>query len=596
VNFTISIPPEPDWRAIAVNKNPSPGRPRGKEIFIHLGAETPTCRIHKIRSKATTNILLGDIVCRRKEHHSEEGYCKSLFEDFQPDKIRHMPGFFYLIQFCSKEHWIRVFSSLFNILPVYYQHRAGSIHISSSLQSIRALSPSTLTPNPLYLMEKCLFYYPLFNHTWYNEVKLLAANSYLNFDGDLKIIKHTNIPDYYSSNPKSWRSALEETSDLFISRARDYLPGEHFIATLTGGFDSRAVVGLTLGKRLNFSTYSYGGPGTDDLVIPQQIAAGCGFNHHSIPINEEFAQKEFWRHALKFLYRSEGMGNMSRAHYSYAAEILGRESNCLVSGNFGSEILRAMKSPGVMVSQPVFQMFELEDLNELKESWSRNSALQYLNPVQQKELMDRLLAEVRTFRNALPDGLSRNQRFYVYLFEEVFRKYFGPEIIVENSTLRHRAPFLDFEFITTVLHSGLAGVYSRYRETRPLKRFQGQALYAHIQKKTCPKLLDYDLDRNYRPRDFLTAWGRFRIMAGYLGKHIGTRRSTSSPGYAYQCMNSNLDRIRKSDLNGRFFDLGYLERKIKGDWRYDLENFTNMVSAALYFNELFVSSNTGKEN
>ncbi|MCJ7483459.1 MAG: asparagine synthase-related protein [Thermodesulfovibrionales bacterium] len=574
-----------------INRDVTTSMPNLHGIDIHLQSKSPLDFAHEIHVGETVSIFLGDFIFDRKEFVDEKSYLEALLKGFGPGMLKHIPGFFYIIQVFKKDRHVRVFNSVFGILPVYYHQHGGVTYISSSLRSIRQASPAVFSPSSLYLLEKSLFHYPLFNETWFNEVKLLAANSYLQFKETLKVIQHTSISDHYTQAPGRWQASLDELSDLFISTATIYLPRDRFVATLTGGFDSRSIVGVALGAGRTFSTYSYGGAETDDIRIPRQIAAAFGFAHRTVPIDEAFAQDHYWDHAVGFLRQSEGGGNISRAHYSYASEILGRDADYLVSGNFGSELIRAMKSPGVMVPQPVFDIFACEDPGQLKKLFSQNSALRYLRLVQADETWERLLEEIALFRAELPSGLTTNQKFYVYMFEEVFRKYFGPEILVESPHLRHRAPFIDFNFIAGVMRTDLAGVYSRFRETNPLNRFHGQVLYAHIMRKTCPRLLDIKLDRNYRPRDFLTHLGKARIIAGYVRQRFKRRKMTATPTYASLCLQSNLDRIGKMKWGNGFFDQAFFQGQLAGGWQDDEMNFTNMVSAALYFNEIFAVEN-----
>lgn len=572
-------------------------RPLGPDdIAIRFEGGNSGARIHEVKRDGTVSIFLGDIVYRRRGFADVASYLESVLDGFKPEKLRHMPGFFYLIQACPKERWIRVFSSVFSILPVYYHQHDGVTHIASSLRSIRKVSPARLTPSPLFLLEKCLFNYALFNETWFSEVKLLASNSYLHFQEGLKVIRHACISDHYAQAPARWQDSLDDLSDRFISAANDHLPASRFIATLTGGFDSRTIVGVALNAGKEFSTYSYGGTETDDVLIPRRIADELGFEHRIIPIDEEYAAGEYWRHALEFVRKSEGGGNISRSHYSFAAKILGKEADCLVSGNFGSEIIRAMKSPGVMVPQPVFDIFEISDLLQLKNAFKHNPGLRYLQTGDFDEALEKLMDEISMFRAGLPTGLTTNQQFYIYMFEEVFRKYFGPEILAESGALRHRAPFIDFSFVEAMLKTDLAGVYSRFRESNPFKRFHGQVLYAHIMRKTCPKLLDILLDRNYYPRDFLSPFGHARITAGYFAKKITTRKQKASPAYSSLCLHSSREQIQKLEWNREYFDREYFRAEADGGWMTDQEIFTNMVSAAIYFNELFPEKNSPAEN
>jgi len=201
--------------------------------------------------------------------------------------------------------------------------------------------------------------------------------------------------------------------------------------------------------------------------------------------------------------------------------------------------------------------------------------------------MELLMDEIEVFRAGLPSGLSQNQKFYVYIFEEVFRKYFGPEILVENYYFKHRAPFIDFAFIASVLKTDLAGVYSQFRESNPFKRFHGQILYAHIMKKTCPQLLDIILDRNYRPRDFLSNWGRMNIIRGYFLQRFKQLKKADTPGYATLCTQFNLEKMKHIELNPEIFNQDHFNAQFSGGWSNDQSDFSNMISAAMFYAELF---------
>ena len=56
-----------------------------------------------------------------------------------------------------------------------------------------------------------------------------------------------------------------------------------------------------------------------------------------------------------------------------------------------------------------------------------------------------------------------------FIFEEVFRKYFGAEMVNQYIHLKNRTPFLDAEFMKIILGTGYAGVYSNFLRRTPLK-------------------------------------------------------------------------------------------------------------------------------
>jgi hypothetical protein len=258
----------------------------------------------------------------------------------------------------------------------------------------------------------------------------------------------------------------------------------------------------------------------------------------------------------------------------------------LVTGNFGSEIIRIMKIPGVMASGPLFEIFRWSGQQSIAKRIGSYQGINYLKQELVEKTFDPLLEEIRLWLGSLSSDLSENQKFYVYLFEEIFRKYFGPEIMVQRHFLHNRSPYLSFGFIEALLKTELAGANGDFLETNPLKRYHGQVLYAHILKKTFPKLLHMPLDRGYKPNDFLSVFGPLNIMAGYFKKNCLTRRDKNLPSYATLTHKSNLDQYRNIALDHSVFDGAFFSTMMNHGWKGDQMNFINMLSAAFYLNVL----------
>jgi len=502
--------------------------------------------------------------------------------------IRDVDGFYFLIIVSERGHKFIVSGSLFSILPVYVAEKGRILFVSSSLEMILSqMSSIRLSVDKQYYLEKALFNYPLFNRTPVREITVLPTNSHLEYSNGKYIVKkHLQITDYFTSTIKPWRKSLDDLSDLFIAKAQAFLPEDNFMATLTGGFDGRTVVGLALHQRKKFETYSYGSENDPDVSIPRNIAKRLGFHHHAVILDETYARNHFWPHAEQFVLKSNGQGNLSRAHYHYALEMELKNYRCLVTGNFGSEIIRTMKIAGVMASSLLFDMFAMKDQKIFQDKIRAYPGIRYLNPDSINNSIDSLLEEIRLYLAAQPENLTINKRFYIYMFEEVFRKYFGPEIMVQRYFIRNRSPYLCFSFIEELLKTEIAGANGDFIETNPFKRYHGQVLYAHVLKKTFPALLHIPLDRGYKPIDFLTFSGPLNIAFGYLKRNYIKKQDRSIPSYSTNTNKINLNRYNEINLNDSIFNREHIKLAIHEGWISDQMNFINMISAAYYHNWL----------
>ena len=301
--------------------------------------------------------------------------------------IREVDGFYYLFLFNEDKSNLIISGSIFSILPVYYQSTGESVYVSSSLSILEERTRHLPhTQDKQYYLEKAIFNYALFNRTPLSEIKIIPSNSYLELsEKGISIKKHTFIHNYFVSRPSLWRESLNYLSDLFIENTKAFMPAENFVGTLTGGFDGRTIVSLALAGGKEFEIYSYGSKSDPDVTIPLKISAEIGKSYIPVILNQEYAEDHFLENAYQFLIKSYGAGNISRAHYHYALKTRLSKTNYLLTGNFGSEILRSMKIPGVVTSAPLFSIFEEDNLAAFKRrikklpALFRKCALQFLH-------------------------------------------------------------------------------------------------------------------------------------------------------------------------------------------------------------------------
>jgi len=533
-------------------------------------------------------LIFGDLIFPKTIRDIEPGKITFLEEHLINRSIHKLKGFFYIIAIDRFTYKIEIHSSLFNILPLYYFKEGTTVLISTSMKYILDDEKIKLRFSERYAVEKILFYYSFRDQTIFEGIKLLSSCSFFEIGKDgFSIIKSYNPYDFYVSIPKPWRNSLEELSDIFLSEFENYIPAEPAAISLTGGFDGRIVLSAAIKNGFAPETYSYGSPNEDDILIPQKIAATLKLKHQSFLLTQEYAKKSFFDDGLEFLNKTEFSGNISRAHYVYVAKTLSRRFSYLLTGNFGSEILRSMKYPGVMASPSLFALFQARKKKDFEDFVKAVPDLKYLNNDLVGSNLQDVIDEVWDYRQELPSELSPNQKFYTYIFGEIFRKYFGPEIVFQSNYIINRSPFLDYKFINEILKTKNAGIYNNFLEKNPLNRFHGQALYSHIIKKAYPPLLNLKLDKGYKPVDFLTNFGKAFIIYGYLKRYIANIGITDNPIYSEYYYKENAFRILSTLNEAPVLNIGILKDEIEnGTWPFDQTGFVNALSLNLTYGQI----------
>ncbi len=548
--------------------------------------ETPGAKYRHVQQANTDFYIIGDFIIPSDFHRNEGLYLQSFLSDISPDKLQQSRGNFYILTIERESGQVNLYNSLMSILPVYYYDNGKIKYLSSRIDLILKACNNPFKISRKYILEHILFGYGFQDNTLFNGIKLLPTNNFLSIiSGKIVIRQHTDIKEYFVTDPTSWRKSRDKLSDLFIQRVSDYLPDETYYSSLTGGLDGRTLLAIALKLKKNVITYSYGTTESKDVLIPRKIARALGIHYEPFILDEDYAINHFYENAIEAGLITEGNIRFSRATYHHFSKMLSKKSNYLISGNFGSELMRTLRMSGNLISPVVFDLFDNHSDVGIINSIRTSPRLKYLNLSHLKQETDELTEDCLKYKNALDSKLSVNQKFYLFLLEEVFRKYFGVEIVLENDYLINRTPFLDFVFIKELFKSELAGCNAEFKVSNPFDRFKGQALYPYVIKKTTPELLHFSLDRGYSPGNFLSFLGHLNIAANYYKRKFLNRSvKTANPSYNELVFSRNLIKLSEIDYNYSFVNSEKFASLFISDlWKEDHINFNIHVS---FFNYL----------
>lgn len=452
---------------------------------------------------------------------SETGFKEKFLKNLTPEFIvNNLPGHYYYILLNKSSGALLAGNSMFSILPLYYFRNDFKIVISDNALSIgKYLDINDVSKR--FILETILFNYPLFNDSIFESIKLLPANSYIRCSGsNSATLKHTKIQDHFSATPKSWKRSAGEIKGIFLSSVRKYFPDESYVHALTGGFDGRTLVSAALYYNKIFSCYSFGSQDSKDTWIASQLAKKAEIPFINIELGDSYIKNDNLPCGEEFILNSSGSATFARAHYLHSAKKLSADYHYVITGNFGSEIFRAAHVAGAVISSNLYALFDSEDPEEGIKKIENSMEFQCLNSsnfkIQFESLKEDIL-HLPCYDNSL-SGLTKNQRFYVFVFEEIFRKYFGAEMANQFLYIKNRTPFLDIEFLKAIFKTELAGIHSDFFEHNPFKRYKGQVLYSHIIRKAYPDFGKMMTDKGYRPDDLINPLGKLNIAKGYLKK------------------------------------------------------------------------------
>lgn len=481
----------------------------------------------KIELGLNTLFLWGDPIISDQTRKELEHNCNSEII------LNKVAGHFYYLHYNKSEKTITIGNSLFGILPIYYKKEHKDLFISNKVDLFIGKGVNSF--NPRFVLENILFNYPLFNISTFKEVELLPVNSSLCIDkGNYSVHNNFNIEDLFVQKPLSKKKSLNQIVNAFLDSSDKYIPKTFYYTSLTGGFDGRTLVSKGLSKEANFAAYSFGSEDSSDVFVAMQIAEAVNLKLQRFLLEDSYVQKESLENGLEFISNSGGTAGFARAHYQYSAKQMSKKADVILTGNFGSEVFRAAHIAGAVISPNLYNLFNAKNFDDAILKIEESQAWKWLNKSEFKEAKDSLYEDLKLFPafDKSYDHLTKNQKFYKVVFDEVFRKYFGAEMANQFQVIKNRTPYLDIDFLRTILQSNFAGVYSDFFTHNPLKRFKGQIVYAHVLKRTNPILFKMMTDKGYSPSDVLSLMGKLRITQSYIKKKLNKGKNSDYDPYS----------------------------------------------------------------
>ncbi len=427
------------------------------------------------------------------------------------DKIK---GNYSIILVNLQDRTARVINSRFGISPFYYAWSNGLFVFSTSLASAAAFM-DTSALDPAAIVEQSLFNYPLGRRTYFKNISMLLPAECLevNASGISRKI-YWDVSSLYSSDVYPRQKALDLGSELFYKITNDYAGTGPIRVSFTSGFDSRAIMAVLNKPVEQIQAYSFGIPGSLNVDIPTCICRENGIPFEPIILDECYEQV-YAEYATRAILLSDCYSTVERANYPYAFERLAGFSPVVLTGLFGSELMRTFQNVGSMIGAGVTSINKAANIPTGIDEVLLNSKPRYL----QETLFNEAKEEIREDLLSLFERFTHlpiDRRFYVLLLTEILRKYFGPELQLERTWGITRFPFLDDEFVEFAFHAPFAGVYSRTLTPTIQNRFNSQYFYSYIIQRFNPKLLPYLTDHGYSPADVLSPLGVLWVGPNFM--------------------------------------------------------------------------------
>jgi len=209
-----------------------------------------------------------------------------LYEERGEEFVNEIDGTFVLIVFDFIRRIALIANDRFGLRPLYYVHHDGRLIFAPEIKGILQDGDLPKRLNLTAVAEYCRFQQVLGDKTFLEGITLFPNGSILLYDlnNDRLIIRSYwhlgKIPD--RTGEVTFGEAVEETRHLLRQAVEKRTCGQHRLGVyLSGGMDSRVILAMMTRLKRPVVTFTYGLPGTRDMVYAQRIARLAGSQHHS---------------------------------------------------------------------------------------------------------------------------------------------------------------------------------------------------------------------------------------------------------------------------------------------------------------------------
>lgn len=441
------------------------------------------------------------------------------------DIYRRAKGDFTLLIFEKASQELRIINDHFALRPFYYGALDGVFYFGNNLNHFKALS---LPINQIAVLEKILFTYPLDDSTYFKGVSCLGCGEEIRTNGNTVHQTRWFDPAALVFNDQREPFSVDRFTQIFnrsVLQRADATP--RIVASLTGGFDGRAVVSALLKHNRHFFSYSFGKKGGENTEIPARIAHRLGFEHNAIYLDQDF-EEHFFDYACEALYFSDGMSFISRANYPYALSHVANRTNTVLTGLIAGEILRPIHLRTDYMNEAYYRLLYGDEPASVWH-WLRECGYDRLVEADFVEQnLPRLRGRIEAKRQELQRYRSADDGFLFYLYDLIglgFRRYYGTEMHLERQYVHNTSPFYDFDVLNYLLRTDYKFIFKNAFKGHPLFRWKGQQIYAEIYRRNCAALGQIPVDRGYRPDHLTSPLRRLAIPFLYHRRKKRLRRS-----------------------------------------------------------------------
>jgi asparagine synthase (glutamine-hydrolysing) len=311
-----------------------------------------------------------------------------------------------------------LFNDRYGMHRLYYHEAKDAFYFAAEAKAILAVRPELRRIDPVGLGEFVSCSCTLEHRSIFDGIQLMPSAAAWTFRNGAVENKKTyfDTREWEQQQPLDDEAYYEQLRSVLVENLPRYFDGsERMGISLTGGLDTRVILGLHQPAPGSLPCYTFGGiyRESQDVKIARRVASQQKQPFQVIELGKQFLE-QFPRYVERSMYLTEGCIDASRSADLYVSEKARHIASAKIVGTYGSEIIRQ----GIMFkpTPPLAGLYRPEFLQHVT-----NAAGTY--------------AKLRREHPATFAAFLQSPRYH-----------FGV-LALEQSQLTVRSPYLDNDFV-----------------------------------------------------------------------------------------------------------------------------------------------------
>ena len=380
----------------------------------------------------------------------------SAYVQYGEDIFRRIEGAFSTAIYHAARHRLTVVTDRFGLRPLYWRRFSDGFMLSSELKVLLCRGFDQL--DPVGIAQFLTLGHMLEDRTLLADIKVLEPAAIYHVDGSM--IRHRRYWKFHiEGDPRmSRREHLEYLDETLKTAVRRRLNGGRLGLFLSGGFDSRLVLGAMEHCDNGLHTFTLGSPRCLDIYCARALSRRMHTSHHTMLLEPSYlADLAAWG-----VWLTEGMAACNHFHCLPALPIVSRHADVILDGIGAADQLLGGSVAGT----------DLDDTSGYEDMVSRlctvfdvASLAQLVRPTFSRDLSEEVGASIiaaieRGGQNSIAGGAE-----YFFMSERT-RRFALTGQTLSLAYLESRKPLFDTAFVEAVCKIPRAWRrgYALYRE------------------------------------------------------------------------------------------------------------------------------------